>query len=312
MMALSTFFCQCVQPMGRGCFLLFLPFSLLNGMNPLLPDFHADPSIREWDGRFWIYPSTDEPGSTSWLEMRRWEVFSSTNLVDWKGHGEIFSLEDITWAQQAAFAPDALKWNDWYYFFFPADFQIGVAVSDRPYGPFRDAIGEPLIRRKEGGIDAFDPHIFIDDDGRPYLFFGGSETVGVVELGDDLVSRAGPIRRLPLKHYAEGIWVHRREGLYYFTYPMHIHRNGRTEQLLVHSVAENLLGPYEYRGPFLDNHSRNSHHSIREIKGRWYLFYHIEGPSPYERRVCADYLEYWEDGTIKPVRITVKGIDPLP
>lgn len=101
--------------------------------NPILPDFHADPSIRSWDGKYWIYPSTDEPGSTSWDEMRRWHVYSSVDLSDWTNEGEIFSLEQVSWADHAAFAPDAMKWKGKYYFFFPAGFQIGVAVSEHFY-----------------------------------------------------------------------------------------------------------------------------------------------------------------------------------
>ncbi|MBN2174326.1 MAG: family 43 glycosylhydrolase [Bacteroidales bacterium] len=119
--------------------ILLLNFSLaisVVAQKPILPDFHADPSAHKWDGKYWIYPSTDEPGSTSWLQMRRWECYYSINLADWKHEGEIFNLDSVSWADQAAFAPDCMKWNEKYYFFFPADFNIGVAVSDRPNGPF--------------------------------------------------------------------------------------------------------------------------------------------------------------------------------
>lgn len=93
---------------------------------------------------------------------------------------------------------------------------------------------------------------------------------------------------------------------------MHIERDGKVKQLLVYSTSESPLGPFEYRGVILDNDSRNSHHSITQIEGQWYIFYHVEGPSPYERREYANYLEYWEDGSIKVVTITKEGIEPLP
>lgn len=287
---------------------------LLTGFaqKPILPDFHADPSAHEWDGKFWIYPSTDEPGSSDWKQMKRWECFSSTDLVTWTNHGQIFSLDDISWASHSAFAPDAMKWKGKYYFFFPAEFQIGVAISDSPDGPFKDALGKPLINAKEAGIVSFDPCIFIDDDSTAYLYYGGHETVGMVKLKDDLLTRDGEIIRLDLKGYAEGIWVHKRNGIYYFSYPTHIVRDGKINQLLVYSTAKSPYGPFDYKGVMLDNKSRNSHHSIVKFNDQWYLFYHVEGPSPYERRVCVEYLHYNDDGTIQPIEMTKTGINLWP
>lgn len=283
----------------------------LYAQKPILPDFHADPSAHEWDGKYWIYPSTDEHGSTSWLEMKRWECYSSTDLINWKNEGQIFSLDDVSWAEQAAFAPDCMKWNGKYYFFFPANFNIGVAISDKPNGPFKDALGKPLIENGEAGVTAFDPCIFIDDDTTPYLYYGGWETVGMVKLNDDLISRAEPIRKLDLEYYNEGIWVHKRNDVYYFSYPRQYKEKGKEKQILVYSTASSPYGPFEYQGEILDNNSRNSHHSIVEFEGQWYIFYHIEGPSPYERRVCVEYLEYDDKGKIIPVKMTRDGIKSI-
>ncbi len=243
--------------------------------------------------------------------MKRWHCYSSTDLHNWKNEGEIFSLEKVSWADHAAFAPDCMKWQGKYYFFFPAAFNIGVAISDHPNGPFTDALGKPLIKNKEAGITSFDPCIFIDTDSIPYLYYGGHGTVGMVKLKQDLIHRAEPIRKLDLKNYNEGIWVHKKDGIYYFTYPMQIERDGKVKQLLVHSISHSPYGPFEYKGPFFDNNSRNSHHSIIEIKDKWYLFYHVQGPSPYERRVCVDYLEYNPDGTIKEVKMSKTGVKPV-
>jgi len=281
---------------------------ILLAQKPILPDFHADPSAHVWDGQCWIYPSTDEAGSTTWWQMRRWECFSSTNLTDWINEGEILSLDDISWADEAAWAPDAVKWKGKYYFFFPADFQIGVAVSDAPSGPFKDALGKPLIEKDEGGIKSMDPCIFIDDHQTPYLYYGGWDTVGVVKLKGDLMTRDGEIMPLPLQYYHEGIWVHKRDDTYYFSYPRMIKRDGRDVQLLCYSTAPSPLGPFTYHGDFFDNDSRNSHHSIVEFNGQWYLFYHVQGPSPYERRVCMEHLQYNDDGTIQPVKMTKEGV----
>jgi beta-xylosidase len=284
----------------------------LLSQKPILPDFHADPSAHSWDGKYWIYPSTDEPGSKSWLEMRRWSAYSSMDLVNWVDEGQLLSLEEVKWADEAAFAPDAMKWKGKYYFFFPAGFQIGVAISDRPNGPFKDALGKPLIPKEAvEGVLTFDPCIFIDDDGTPLLYYGGGNGVAVVRLKENLIELDGPIKKLPLRNYGEGIWVHKRNGIYYFSYPIHIEREGETKQLLAYSTSESPYGPFEYRGIILDNDSRNSHHSIIEIEGQWYLFYHVEGPSPYERRVCVDNLYYFEDGSIKEVIMTKDEVKPI-
>lgn len=278
---------------------------------PILPDFHADPSAHQWDGKYWIYPSTDEPGSTSWKEMKRWKCYSSTNLTSWKCEGEIFNLDSISWASEAAFAPDAVKRNGKYYFIFPAEFKIGIAVSDKPAGPFRDALGKPLITDCIKGMNAFDPCLYTDDDEAhtPYLYYGGGGGCAVVKMKDNMLEMDGKITKLPLKQYAEGIWVFKRKGIYYFTHPNHYKdKKGNIKQLLVYSTAPTPMGPFTFRGPFLDNKSRNSHHSIIEIKGKWYLFYHIQGPSGYERRVCVDYLHFDKKGLIKTVKMTKKGI----
>ena len=179
---------------------------------PILPDFHADPSAHEWDGRFWIYPSHDLPGSRDW-DMVDWHAFSSTDLVTWTDHGVIFCLKDIPWAKKWAWAPDAMQRNGKYYFYVTADDQIGVAVADRPEGPFRDALGKPLIARGESGTRVMDPAVFVDDDGQAYLYFGQNEA-RAVKLKDDMIARDGPIADVPLTNFHEGIWMHKRNGMY--------------------------------------------------------------------------------------------------
>ena len=287
-------------------------FQISLAQKQILPDFHADPSAHQWDGKYWIYPSTDEPGSTLWSQMKRWHCYSSTNLVDWKNEGEIFNLNSISWADKRAYAPDAMKWKGKYYFFFPAAYNVGVAISDKPTGPFKDALGKPLIKNNQAeGVDSFDPTIFIDTDSTPYLYYGGHGAAAVVKLKENLLELDEEIKKIDLKGFDEGLWVHKKGDTYYFTYPMSIKREGKVKQLLVYCTSKTPYGPFTYHGSFFDNDSRNSHHSIIEIKGQWYLFYHIQGPSPYERRVCVDYLYYNEDGSIKEVKMTKTGVNPL-
>ncbi len=265
----------------------------------ILPDYQADPSARVFHGRLYVYPSHDLAGSKDW-DMVDWHAFSTEDMVHWTDHGVIFSLTEITWADKHAWAPDCIERNGKYYFYFPADDQIGVAVADSPTGPFKDALGKPLIGRMEGGIRSIDPNVFIDDDGQAYLYFGNSHgRVGVVKLKRDMVTRDGPIQVLELHNFHEGIWVHKRNGLYYFSYPSD--RGDLVANLMEYSIAKSPTGPFEYKGVILDNRSRNVHGSITQFKGQWWLFYHVAGPSAYERRVFAAPLRYTRNGDIVPV-----------
>jgi arabinoxylan arabinofuranohydrolase len=271
--------------------------ALAQSQKPMLPDFHADPSAHVWEGRIWVYPSHDIAGSEYW-DMVDWHCFSSEDLVNWTDHGVIFSLDDISWADKYAWAPDCIKRNGKYYFYFPADDQIGVAVSDNTDGPFMDALGQPLIAKNQGETRAIDPAVFIDGDGQAYLYFG-QDHAKVVKLSDDMISLSGDIISLDIENFHEGIWVHKVDSLYYISYASS--RGDKVANLLEYSIGRSPYGPFEYKGVIMDNRSRNIHHSIVNYRDQWYVFYHVQGPSPYERRVCMEKIYYNPDGTIKPV-----------
>jgi beta-xylosidase len=279
--------------------------ALASAQHQVLPDFAADPSARVFHGTLYVYPSHDLAGNKDWA-MFDWHAFSTTDMEHWKDNGVIFSLKDITWAKKYAWAPDCIERNGKYYFYFPADDQIGVAVGPSPTGPFKDALGRPLIARDEApGVRSIDPNIFLDDDGQAYLYWGNDHgKVAVVKLKPDMITRDGALQVLKLPNYHEGIWVHKRNGLYYFSYPSD--KGDMVANLMEYSIAKSPLGPFEYKGVILDNRSRNVHGSITEYMGKWWLFYHVQGPSPYERRVCVAPLRYNPDGTIQPIKLTDK------
>ena len=290
---------------------LFSALCLFSGVapalaqKPILPDFQADPSARVFDGKVYLYPSHDAAGARNWKQMVDWHVFSSGDLVTWTDHGVVFGLTDISWAKEEAWAPDCIERKGRYYFYFPAGGQIGVAVGGSPTGPFKDALGHPLVEKGEAGIRyMIDPNIFIDEDGQAYLYVGGGRQLGVVKLKEDMVTRDGPLQRLEMPGFYEGVWVHKRKGLYYASYPTRPDTKGSRANLLVYSIAKSPLGPFEFKGTILDNDSGNVHGSIIEFRGQPYLFYHVAGPSTWERRVCMEPLAYNEDGTIQPIRMS--------
>lgn len=303
-----------------------LTISTAYNQNPIITHLYtADPSAHVFEGRMYLYPSHDRDSSLT-FDMIDWHVFSSDDLVNWTDHGVALALENITWAKKEAWAPDCAFYNGKYYFYYPTDQDyIGVAVGDKPEGPFSDPLGKPLITRQTPGVkatrDLIDPCIFIDDDRTPYLFFGQND-VNAVRLNEDMISFNDSIKIVEgTKEFFEAVWVHKYQNKYYMSY------SGRANGTKIYyGMADHPLGPYEYKGVILDEvNSGTNHHSIVEYKGQWYLFYHnsdlfLENEpadseelkyKSFRRSVCVDYLFYNDDGTIKKVIPTKKGIEPV-
>ena len=285
----------------------------------------ADPSAHVWnDGKMYLYTSHDEECQPDFF-MKNWHTFSSSDLVNWVDHGPSLSVHDLAWADNYAWAPDAAYKNGKYYLIFPAGtgekdrvnpekstkwMGIGIAVSDSPTGPFTDAIGGPLWKEPY----ANDPALFMDDDGKAYLYFHGkNHDYSVVEMADDLLSVKGDFYKMDMGGYEpkmEGPWVFKRNGIYYFTMP----ENNRT---LTYYTGKSPKGPWQYQGVIMESEGANNHHSIVEFKGQWILFYHrwLDSNSTChkkQRHISAEYVYYNDDGTIKPVKRTEEGVMNFP
>src|SRR5688572_14053924 len=187
---------------------------------------------------------------------------------------------------------------------------IGIAESNSPTGPFKDVIGAPLWREPY----ANDPCLFIDDDGKAYIYFHGTSADYLVrEMADDMRGVKGDFIKMDMGGYEpkmEGPWVFKRKGVYYFTMP----ENNRT---LTYYTSHSPTGPWKYQGEIMDAEGGNNHHSIVEFKGQWILFYHrwlpTESPCGKDQRyVCAEYIYFNEDGTIQPVKRTKEGVSVPP
>jgi len=289
--------------------------------NPLITDqFSADPTARVFEGKVYVYPSHDikEPpgykGRPKWFVMEDYHVFSSENLTDWKDHGVIVTRSDVEWADQSAYAmwaPDAVFKDGKYYFYFPAlaksgGFRIGVAVSDKPYGPFKT---QPTPIE---GVKGIDPAVLIAKDGSAYLFYS-MERIFVAKLKPNMLEIDGEPKvfdDLPKKGLQEGPFVFERNGLYYLTYP---HVANKIERL-EYATSTSPMGPYKWAGVILDESASNCwtvHHSIVDYKGQWYLFYHDRDLSPSfdkNRSIRADKLFFNIDGTIQKVNPTLRGV----
>ena len=290
--------------------------------NPLIMDqFTADPTARVFEGRVYVYPSHDirEPadytGRKNWFVMEDYHVFSSANLTDWTDHGVIFSQKDVPWADPKGFAmwaPDCVFKDGKYYFYFPAKAKdgsrrIGVAVSSSPAGPFK-----PEANYMEG-VFGIDPGVLIDKDGSAYMYWGSKDALVMAKLKPNMLEIDGevkPIDNLPKKGLQEGPFVFERGGVYYLTYP---HVANKIERL-EYATSTSPLGPFQWGGVILDESESGCwtvHQSLAEYQGQWYLFYHDRDLSPdfdKRRSIRADKLQFNDDGSIRKVTPTLRGV----
>lgn len=156
--------------------------------------FTTDPAPMVHDGTLYVYTGHDEDGA-DFFWMQEWRVYSTKDMVNWTDHGSPLAIEDFSWGDDRAWAPQCVERNGKFYFYVPLHSKltgamaIGVAVGDSPTGPFKDAIGKPLV---DGDWAYIDPTVYIDDDGQAYLYWGNPE-IFYVKLNDDMVSYSGDV-----------------------------------------------------------------------------------------------------------------------
>ena len=313
---------------------LCLTASAVQAQNPIIRDqFTADPTARVFNNKVYLYPSHDIKPPVGqrqdWFCMEDYHVFSSENLTDWTDYGVIVTQNKVPWVRPDSYsmwAPDCVERNGKYYFYFPSapkdgrGFGIGVAIADRPEGPF---ICEPEPIK---GISGIDPCVLQASDGNAYIFWGAGRCAklkpNMKELADDTPKEkvkwgnrefemygVNCLKDLPNRQ-AEGPFAFEYNGNYYLTYP---YVREKTE-VLGYAMSKNPMGPYEYKGIIMPEHENGcwtNHHSIVNYKGQWYLFYHQNAFSPSDdkrRSVQIDKLYFNADGTIKEVKKTMRGV----
>ncbi|MEV0227360.1 family 43 glycosylhydrolase [Streptomyces sp. NPDC050704] len=285
--------------------------------SPVLPGLNADPNIVRFGDTFYIYPTTD--GFPGWSGTQ-FKAYSSKDLVHWKDHGVILDLgPDVSWADSRAWAPTMGEKNEKYYFYFSADANIGVAVSDSPTGPFKDPLGKPLLKAGQYTGQMIDPAVFTDDDGQSYLYWGNGRAY-VVPLNDDMTSfDASKVTNITPSGYNEGSFVIKRKGTYYF---MWSENDTRDENYRVaYATGSSPTGPWTKQGVILEKRlslgiKGPGHHSVVKVPNTddWYIAYHrfaIPGGDGTNRETTLDKMEFDSDGLIKKVVPTLGGIDPV-
>jgi len=297
--------------------------------NPVVSHRHlADPNGYVWNNRIYAICSNDDDNSAGY-DMKSAVVISTSDRLNWTDHGDVFRVtRDAKWAY-GSYAPTAIPAKGKIYMYFPnVTSGVGVLVADRPEGPYKDPLGKALINSTlcNGVAWCFDPDVFVDTDGSAYLVYGGGnntanpygDNIRGIALNADMISVKGSPVRLQSKASFEGPFIHKYKNNYYFTYPT----NGGANIDYAMSSTGPISG-YNYVGtvlpnPTLDgknvNMGNNSHTSIFEWKGSWYMMYHdrrltiSKGVNDFlKRSVNIDKLEYNADGTMKKVVVT-KGM----
>jgi hypothetical protein len=304
--------------------------------------YTADPSAHVFDGKIYIYPSHDIDAGIPFNDngdhfgMEDYHILSM-DTVDSEAidHGVALHVKDVAWAERQMWAPDAARKNGKYYLYFPAKrangiFQIGVATSDSPVGPFTPE-PEPMK-----GSYSIDPAVFEDEDGKFYMYLGGiwggqlqkyrnnqyteeneeplanEPALGpiVIELADDMTQFAEEPKEIKILdksgkmilagdhdcRFFEASWMHKYNGKYYFSYS-----TGDTH-FICYATGDNPYGPFTYQGRILNPVvGWTSHHSICKVDEKWYLFYHDSSLSKgvtHLRSIKVTEITYNDDGSI--------------
>lgn len=248
--------------------------------------------------------------------------------------GPVLDIKQIPWGSRQMGASDITYHKGKYYLYFTLKdkndvFRIGVATADSVRGPFLPE-RNPISRAYSS-----DPCVFQDDDGTFYLYFGGTqfgqlhqwennvyrpnaeERIGeqyallprMARLSADMKQLAEVVSEIKIvdingelleakdtkKRFGEATWVHKYNGQYYLTY------STGDKRLIGYAVGNSPYGPFTYRGVLLEtNGGGGSRHSIVNIKGNWYLFYHEAQASgtPNLRNIYMKQISHLPNGGI--------------
>lgn len=256
------------------------------------------------------------------------DAFSSPDLVHWTKHPHVIDTSGVKWVRRALWAPAVTEKDGKYYLFFGAnDIQnnnekggIGVAVSDKPEGPFKDYLGKPLIDQIINKAQPIDQFVFKDDNGQYYMIYGGWGQCNIVKLKNDFTGvepfdDGVTYKKITPEGYVEGPVMFKRKGKYYFMWS----EGGWTgpDYRVAYAIGDTPFGPFKRIGTILKQDASIAtgagHHSVINVPGtdEWYIVYHrrpLTETDANHRVMCIDKMYFDTDGTIKPVKITNEGV----
>ena len=291
--------------------------------NPIAEGDYADPEGVVFGKTYWIYPTW----SDRFENQLHFDCFSSKDLVKWTKHERIIDKSAISWLRLALWAPAAVEKDGKYYLFFGANDVhpgevggIGVAVADKPQGPFKDLIGKPLINDIVNGAQPIDQFVFQDKDGTYYMYYGGWGHCNIVKMADDFKSivpfpDGTMYKEVTPKGYVEGPFMFIRDGKYYFMWSEG--GWGGPHYRVAYAIADSPFGPFERKGVILQQDPEVAtgagHHSVlhNPKSDKYYIVYHRRplGSNKRDNRVtCIDEMHFAPNGDILPVKMTFEGV----
>ena len=303
--------------------------------NPIISNmFTPDPAPFVYGDKVYLFVDHDEENST-YFHMKDWMLYSTEDMVNWTYLGTMITTETFAWAKHGdrAWASQGVERNGKWYWYVCCNTATGgdalaVAVADDPQGPWTDAIGKPLAE----GFGFIDPTVFIDDDGKAYLFWG-NKGLWYGELNDDMISFKNGYQEVPGYHdpecfgelqmkenwanggkkelmtqYEEGPWLIKRNGTYILSYPA-----GGVPEHMAYSTAPTINGPWTYQGKIMDlaDNSFTIHGGNITFKGRDFMFYHngaLPGGGGFCRSACVEEFKWNDDGSFPFIPQTNEGI----
>jgi len=301
----------------------------VDAQNPIIQNVYtADPAPMVHNDTLFLYTGHDEDEATEkGFVMKDYLCFSTIDMVNWTQHVPIFNVDSLGWAAKFnANAAQAIYRNGKYYFYISpwsglADGGdcISVVVSDSPCGPFKDALGKPLISPSETKYNPhlwedIDPTVFIDDDGQAYLYWGNN-SLYCVKLNEDMISYSGEIITFDIKDkaafgsdYEEAPWLFKRNGTYYLFYAAHI------PEAIYYARSNSPLGPWKYGGVIMKGMAQGcngNHPGVIQYKRNWYLFYFnqdLPGGHDKKRAVNVIPFDFNPDGSISELPHSKAGV----
>jgi beta-xylosidase len=292
--------------------------------NPIIKGWYADPEAAIFGKKYWIYPTY----SDKYEKQVFFDAFSSKDLIKWTTHKNILDTSSVKWAKKAMWAPAIVEKDGKYYLFFGAnDIQkdteiggIGIAVSDKPNGPFKDYLGKPLIDKFHNGAQPIDQFVFKDKDGEYYIIYGGWRHCNIAHLNKDFTGfipfpDGSTFKEITPDKYVEGPFMFIKNNKYYFMWS----EGGWTgpDYSVAYAVADSPFGPFKRVDKILQQDATVAkgagHHSIihNAKKDLWYIVYHrrpLGETAANNRATCIEELFFDENGFIKPVKLTFEGV----
>jgi len=284
--------------------------------------YTADPAPVVIGDTLWLITSHDHTAENGHpnpnYTMKDWCLFSTKDMKTWTEWPAPIPVSGFAWdTTHTAYAAQMIARNGKYYLYTSTNGAgIGVAVADKPEGPYKDAIGKQLVKPEDCFATShswacIDPTVMIDDDGQAYLIWGNGHCY-YAKLKENMIELDGPVKSLDVDwkqyRFTEGPWIHKYNGKYYLTYA-----SGFMPERIAYAMSDSIEGHFEAKGILCDGNRNTStnHPGIAQFNGQWYFFYHdgtLPGGGSYNRSVCIDKLEYNPDGTMKQIVMTKEGI----